>query len=116
MTQDQLKKFDEREKNYSRIKVELDNVTHVPFLPDDMKDDNHEVFEAKESTNNDNVFVWIYVQDELLEPNSSYPIAQSYIGTWMLSSAGAYRYPRSLLTAFCAQLVDGTALILMETG
>ena len=79
VTEEQLEQFDKREKNYDRVKVELENVEQIPFLPDEANDDNHAVFEAKLSDAISNVFVWIYVQKRPLAADDTHPIAQSYV-------------------------------------
>lgn len=83
VSDDQLQRFDARELGYTRYKVELDHVEHVPFLKSHLKDDNHAVFQAKQDSSMNNnekdVFVWIYVQDDFLEASPDYPIAQSYV-------------------------------------
>jgi cation transport regulator ChaC len=77
---EELADLDEREKNYIRLEIHLDNVDQVPFLPDDVFYENEKadiIFDAKEKQRN-NVKVWVYVQKEPIPADASHPIPQSY--------------------------------------
>lgn len=103
VTKEQLQKFDVRELGYTRVKVELDNVEQVPFLPDHLRNDEHVVFAAKKEQGwNERVFVWIYVQEDSisLEANGTFPIAQSYVdvilrGCFSISDEFAHSFMRT---------------------
>ena len=79
--QAELEDLDQREASYDRLPIHLDNVDQVPYL-DEFYEDDHPVFDAKESDSDvdeERVKVWIYMQKEPIMADPSHPIPQSYV-------------------------------------
>jgi hypothetical protein len=79
----ELGDLDEREASYDRLPIHLDNIDQVPFLEEEeFYDDDHPVFDAKESDSDEaveRVKVWIYMQRDPVPADPSHPIPQSYV-------------------------------------
>ena len=80
---EELKDLDQREANYDRLPIQIENIDQVPFLEEEeYYDDDHPVFEAKDSDDelaDENVKVWVYMQKDPIHADPSHPIPQSYV-------------------------------------
>jgi cation transport regulator ChaC len=81
VNESQLRDLDQREANYKRLPIQLENIQQVPFLDEDeYYDDQHVVFEAKQDEKlEERVKVWIYMQKDPISADPSHPIPQSYV-------------------------------------
>ena len=78
-----LAKFDNREKGYTRIFLDIENVNLVPFLTAERyAAKSHDVLlNAKDQKKDEFVRIWTYMPEIFAPANAEYPIVQSYVDT-----------------------------------
>lgn len=79
--EDELRRFDDRERGYDRVRLDTAHLERVPFLTtDDYRERSHVVLDASNNSGGDGeVNVWIYVQRRPVLADPSAPIVQSYV-------------------------------------